>query len=94
LRQVLSSADCTWLPDVWNALLEIGRAAPDVWIVDAKLLPAGGFDAAALAVRAKFPDVKIAVLSERSSRTPRSASDRLCYVDLEALAALLSQQVD
>lgn len=74
--------------------MEIGRTAPDVWVVDARLLPADGFERAVAAVHRQLPEVNVAVLRERLTRGPHSTSQRVREVDLDALAALLSQCAD
>lgn len=86
LRKALTSARCTWVPDVWTALLEIGRSPPDLWLIDANERVPEGVSAAAKVVKKRLPALEVAVLREHAS-----ASDPpgLRYVGFEALTRLL-----
>jgi excisionase family DNA binding protein len=88
LRKVLAGVDCTWVADVWSALLEIGRAAPDIWLVDASQRAPEGLSHAVKALEGRLPAVKTIVFTERTAARQEPG---LRCVGLAALARLLTE---
>lgn len=64
-RQTLAGVDCTWVSDAWQAMIELGRSAAEVWVVELAASPLTELRNAIRAVRRRLPRVKIVVLAER-----------------------------
>jgi len=87
LRKALANVDCMWVPDVWTALIEVGRAAPDVWVVDATNRLPDGLTQAVETLKRQLPSVKIAVLRERAAP---GDDPKIRYLGIDGLMALLT----
>lgn len=88
LRKALAGVDCTWVPDVWSALLEIGRAAPDLWVLDANERGLAGLGSAVKAVRRRLPAVQVVVLGGGAAANDEPG---LRYVSFDELTRMLVQ---
>lgn len=71
LEKLLERTSVVWVPDLEGALIQCGRRAPDVLLVDAPRLTVRALVVSLKAVKRELPDVSIGVL--HAAAAPKAA---------------------
>lgn len=87
LRRLLGASECIWTSDLWSALVEVGRTAPDVFLIDGSQLATPGLTEALRTVKRLVPAVNVIVLGAVDAAL---AAAGVRAVTIDGLPALLA----